>query len=133
MRWRSDTQHGVRSAGISHELHLAAGLSQRDKHLLTLTNRTALVGLALHDQRRRPAAVRERRWRMRRERLTRLVWCTAPLNRAPDMRNIARSVHRLQVETRRPTYRRFEPIGVADRPGGHVTTVAVAPDASPFR
>src|SRR6266849_2990558 len=67
---------------------------------------------------------------MGREGFARLVWLTAPLKRPPDVRNVAGAVHRFEVEARRTAHRGLEAIGLPDGPGGHVATVAIAPDAS---
>src|SRR5713101_2574364 len=67
---------------------------------------------------------------MGREGLARLMRRAAPLIRPPDVRDVAGAVHRFEVEARRAAHRRLEPIGLADGPGGHIATVAVAPDAA---
>src|SRR5579864_9208272 len=83
VRGWTDAQHGMAAARITRELHLAAGLLQGDEHLLALADRTPIVGLTLHDQRRRGGAVGKGRRRMRGECLARLVWLPAPLVLTP--------------------------------------------------
>src|SRR3712207_5258992 len=55
---RAAAQEEVRAARVARELHLAAGLLQRDEHLLPLPDRAALVRLAVDNQGRRLRSVR---------------------------------------------------------------------------
>ncbi len=119
--------------GVPGELNLAAGLEQRDVHLLSLADGAPLVGLAVDDERRRLRAVGERRRRTGLVPFARRPRRPAPLDLAEMVADVARAVHRLKVETRGATDGCGEAVALADGPGSHVPAVAVAPDAGTSR